>query len=169
MKSIFYQFVALGLLLSASACRVQTNPPELTSVAPNEVQVGEEITLAGYQFGQAPVVLLQSDGAAVPATIVSQDDSRIRAKVPIINPGRTLVRVQTDEGTSDPLPIRVIQPGPTLAALSPTNGLPGTVVVLTGSYLNQIQRIRFHSVDAPIQDSTAERVTVVVPNNSTLR
>lgn len=165
MHRNFYVFLVLGLLFGVSACRVQNNPPELTSVAPAEVQVGQEITLAGYQFGQAPVVLLQSDGAPTPATIVSQDDNRIRAKVPIINPGRTLVRVQTDEGTSDPLPVLVVQPGPSLTALSPTNGLPGTVVVLTGNYLNQIQRIRFHTVDAVIQDSTAERVTVVVPSN----
>lgn len=166
MNRFLYPFCWLTLLLSLAACRVQNNPPELTSVAPTEVQVGQEITLVGYQFGPAPVVLLQSDGAPTLATIVSQEDNRIRARVPIINPGRTQVRIQTDEGTSDPLPIVVVQPGPSLTALSPTNGLPGTVVVLSGNYLNQIQRIRFHNADAVIQDSTAERVTVVVPDNA---
>lgn len=166
MSRFCYLFYVVGLIISLSACRVQNYPPELTAVTPAQVQVGGEITLNGYQFGTAPTVVLQPKvGAPVIATLVSQDDSQIRARIPIINPGETQVRVQTEEGSSDPLPINISQPGPTLTALSPTNGLPGTVVVLTGSYLNQIQRIRFHNTDAVVQDSTAERVTVVVPAN----
>ncbi len=162
MKFIVYLILIFG---SVMACRVQNNPPELTALTPANVKIGDEVTLSGYQFGSDPIVTFEQSGTTVRAALISQTDNQIRITVPLVNPGRSLVRVQTAEGLSDPLPIQVQQPAPALTTVTPTNGLPGTVVVLTGSYLNQIVGVRFNNTDAIIRDSTAGQLTLVVPNN----
>lgn len=100
------------------------------------------------------------------ATIVSNDDSNIKVKVPYLNPGLTQIRVQNDQGTTDPLPFTAQQPGPEVTSITPTNGLPGTTVVITGDFLNQLKRVRFEGVEASIKDSSARSLTVLIPTNA---
>ena len=153
------------LLTSLAGCRIRTTPPELTSLSKNPAYVGEEITLSGNQFGSAPVVLFGVATSMVTAKVVSNTDNSIVVKVPYITPGATQIRVQTDQGITDPLPLMVRQPIPQVGVISPTNGLTGTPVVITGDFLNQIRYIRFNEIDAPITDSTAQKITVLVPPN----
>ncbi len=165
MKSRFSLFFLLILLAGLSACRVQNNPPELLKISPNTAYVDREVVLSGYQFGSNPVVTFGEASSALTARILSSDDNSIRASVPFAPPGPTQVRVRNDQGVSDPLPFTVQQPAPALSAITPANGLPGTAVVLTGNYLNQLVSVRFSDADAVIRDSTAQKLTVVVPNN----
>ena len=174
MKSRFSLLASLFLLLIVSGCRIENNPPELigltTSLTPGRAFVGDEITLTGYQFGADPVVIVGIGAAAVVATIKTKTENSIRAIVPLVSPGPTQVRVRTDQGTSDPLPFEVQQPAPTFADISPGNGLPGTIVVLTGTYLNQLRQVTFRdasfrSTVAVVRDSSAGKITVVVPAN----
>ncbi|GAB2566319.1 hypothetical protein GCM10027190_15060 [Spirosoma areae] len=145
---------------------MQNSPPELVSLSVSQALVDKPVTLTGYQFGSDPVVTVGVATSAVTAPIISHDETTIQITVPRVAPGRTQIRVQTEEGTSDPLPFTIIQPTPILATITPGNGLPGTVVVLTGDYLNQIKRVRFDNIDAEIRDSTAQRLTIVVPPNA---
>jgi hypothetical protein len=163
MKSTSPLLFLFCLLIGASGCRVQTNPPELVSVFPKQAFVGQEVTLTGYQFGSDPVVTVGGGTSAVAATVSSHDDNTIRIIVPRQKPGSTPVRVGTDEGSSDPLPLTILQPAPTLTSVTPANGLPGSPVVLSGNYLNQLNRVRFDEIDAVVQDSSAEKLTVLVP------
>lgn len=165
MKSRVSLFIPLLAILLVTSCRIQNNPPELTGLTPPKAFVGQEISLTGYQFGPNPVVTVGSGATAVAAPVVAKDDNLIRATVPVMAPGRTLIRVGNDEGTSDPLPLDVQQPAPTLVRITPGNGLPGTVVVLTGTYLNQLRQVRFNDAVALVRDSSVRDLTVVVPAN----
>ncbi|GAB4041722.1 hypothetical protein GCM10028774_50790 [Spirosoma jeollabukense] len=130
-----------------------------------QASVGKEIVLTGYQFGSDPVVIFGIGASATTAPITSHDDKTINLKVPYVSPGITQIRVQTDQGTSDPLPFTVQQPSPEVTSITPTNGLPGTPVVISGDFLNQIKTIKFNDVDAVLKDSSAKKITVLVPQN----
>jgi hypothetical protein len=163
MKLVSVVFAFLFLVLGISACRVKNAPPELATLLPKEAYVGQEIILGGYQFGDEPVVTFGGAGSAVVGQILGSSEQSIRVTVPLIAPGITQVRVQTSEGISDPLPLNVLQPPPVITSITPGNGLPGTEVVITGSYLNQIQSLRFEQTQAIVKDSTANKLTLAVP------
>ena len=173
MKSRLLPSVSFLLSLVVLGCRVQSNPPELTGLSPsppNKALVGQEISLTGYQFGSDPVVMVGNGPTALPAQIKSKDENSIRAVVPLVPPGLTQVRVRNDQGTSDPLPFEVQQPAPALTDITPGNGLPGTAVVLTGGFLNQLRQVTFRdasfrSTVAVVRDSSDQKLTVVVPNS----
>ncbi|CCH53612.1 cell surface receptor IPT/TIG domain-containing protein [Fibrisoma limi BUZ 3] len=165
MKSILLRYVSFFLLITISGCRIKNSPPELSNTLPPQGFIGQEITLTGYQFGPEPIVSFGHSGTFVTATITNSTEEAIKAIVPRMTTGRTQVRVVTAEGTSDPLPFLILQPAPTLTTVAPTNGLPGTSVVLKGDFLDQLKSVRFGQATAIIRDSTAQQVTVIVPNN----
>ncbi|RIV23322.1 cell shape determination protein CcmA [Fibrisoma montanum] len=165
MKSILLRYISFLLLITFSGCRIKNSPPELASTLPGQGFIGQEITLTGYQFGPEPIVSFGHSGTFVTATITNSTEQAIKAIVPRMTTGRTQVRVVTSEGTSDPLPFLILQPAPTLTTVAPTNGLPGTSVVLKGDFLDQLKSVRFGQATATIRDSTAQQVTVIVPNN----
>lgn len=170
MRSRGLLSVILLQLVAIWGCRIQNNPPELIGLAPAKAFVGQEINLTGYQFGSDPTVLVGVGTTAQSATILAKDDHSIRALVPLVAPGYTQVRVRTDQGTSDPLPIEVQQPPPALTDITPGNGLPGTAVILTGNYLNQLKQVKFRDAlfketVAVARDTSAQKLTVIVPEN----
>lgn len=158
--SLFFLFV---VFLGVGGCRVQNNPPELIALSAKQAFVSDLITLSGYQFGDDPSVTFGVAASAVAATIESHTSNTIQVTVPFVAPGPTQIRVRTEEGISDPLPFTVNQPAPVLTAVSPSNGLPGSLVVITGNFLTQIRRIRFNDINADIKDSSARKVTISVP------
>ena len=166
MKLLFYCFIVLFSGLAVVSCRVQTTPPELTRVVPDTGFVGREITVTGYQFGQDPVVLFGVASSAVSATLTSKSETSLRFTVPPVSPGFTQVRVQTDQGTSDPLPFTVRQPEPSIAAVSPANALPGESVVVRGAFLNQVIRVKFNDAEVIPKDSTGQSLTFTIPTNA---
>lgn len=165
MRSFVSCFLLGCLLATVLACRVQTTPPELSAISPTTAYVGQTVSLTGYQFGNDPVVTFSSGTTVLNGTVSSVSDNQIQATVPLIAPGRATVRVSNGQGSSDPLPITVQQPAPTLLAISPANGLPGTTVTISGQYLNQIRAVRFDQLAAVIQDSTDQKLTLQVPSS----
>ncbi|MFD2932918.1 IPT/TIG domain-containing protein [Spirosoma flavum] len=165
MKSTLLLFFFFTVLLGLFSCRVQHSPPELTKLSAPQALVNQSITLTGYQFGTDPTVTFGMAASAVTAPIGSHDETTIQLVVPRVLPGKTQIRVQTKEGTSDPLPFTVLQPAPIVTAVTPANGLQGTEVAITGDYLNQIKRIRFDNIDAVVKDSSAQKITIVIPAN----
>lgn len=165
MRSTIFFLVFVSLLVGISGCRLKNTPPELISLSAKQEFVGQNLTLTGHQFGTAPVVLFGAASSVMSASISSHDDNTITVKIPYINPGLTQIRVQTDQGTTDPLPFTALQPGPQVASFSPTNGLPGTSVVITGDFLNQLKWVKFEGVSAIIKDSSAQKLTVQIPTN----
>lgn len=156
--SLFFLFVVLSV---AVGCRVQNYPPELTRLSASTDFVDADLTLSGYQFGDEPIVTFGS----LTAPIKSHSDNSILVTVPFAAPGTTQVRVRNSQGITDPLPFMVKQPIPIVAKVTPANGVAGSTVVISGNYLNQLQKIQFNGIDAAVQDSTAQKLTVVVPAN----
>lgn len=157
-------FSLFGLWLTVTGCRLQKSPPELIGISDKQGKVGQLITLTGHQFGSAPVALFGVASSVVSASVGSHDDNTMVVTVPYIAPGVTQIRVQNDQGTTDPLPFIVQQPGPIVTSVTPLNGLPGTAVVITGDFLNQIKRIQFGGVAASVNDSSARQLTVLIPS-----
>jgi hypothetical protein len=162
LSNLFILFT--GALLAA--CRIQMAPPELLRATPDSVFVGQSIALTGNQFGAQPAVTFSDnkDGSAIAGRVVNATDNTIQVTVPLVTPGQTSIRVVNSQGTSDPLPVTIIQPAPTLTAIDPANGLPNSVLVLTGAYLNQVRTVRFNQLAAVIQDSTDTKLTLRVPS-----
>lgn len=163
MKSTVILFFLLNTLLGVTSCRVQRSPPELIKLSATQAYVDQNLILTGYQFGSEPTVTFGTGGGALPAPIKSSDETSIQVTVPRVAPGKTQVRVQTQEGTSDPLPFSVLQPAPIVTAITPANGLQGQLVTVTGDYLNQLRRVRFNDIDAVVQDSSSQKITFLVP------
>ncbi len=160
MRSACLLFFLCILFFSVSSCRVQHSPPELLKLSIDRAYVDQAITVTGYQFGAEPSVIF---GGATAAPLVSHDETTIQLTVPRVAPGLTQIRVQTQEGTSDPLPFTVLQPAPVITTISPANALPGEQVSITGDYLNQLKRIRFNDIDAVLKDTSAHKIVIVVP------
>ncbi|GAB3951793.1 hypothetical protein GCM10028805_32650 [Spirosoma harenae] len=163
MKSTILLFFFFIVFIGLPSCRVQNHPPELIRVSPDTAGVSDNIRLTGYQFGTDPIVTFTSSVSVVTAPLKSHDETSINLTVPATTPGANQIRVQTNQGISDPLPFVVKQPGPQIASVDPTNGLQGTTVVIKGNFLNQLQRVRFNDVNAAIKDSTISQITVIVP------
>jgi hypothetical protein len=168
MKITIFFFFLFIVFISVTGCRVQNNPPELISLSAknNSVYVGDDLTLTGYQFGSNPSVTVGTSTSAVSAPISTHDENTITIKIPVVPPGATQVRVRNDQGVSDPLPLVVIQPAPASVVVTPTNALPGSTVVITGNYLNQLKLVRFDNLAAVVQDSSVQKLTVIVPPNA---
>ncbi|WP_461068582.1 IPT/TIG domain-containing protein [Spirosoma horti] len=163
MKSRTLLFFFFSTLIGLTSCRVQHSPPELIKLSAPQAYVDQGLTLTGYQFGNEPTVTFGVGAGAMSAPIGSHDETTIQVTVPRVAPGKTQVRVQTQEGTSDPLPFTVQQPPPIITAITPANGLQGQLITVTGDYLNQIKRVRFDNIDAVVQDSSAKKITFSVP------
>ncbi|WP_460938610.1 IPT/TIG domain-containing protein [Spirosoma humi] len=163
MKSTVLLFFLLSTLIGFTSCRVQHSPPELIKLSVPQAYVDQSLTLTGYQFGSEPAVMFGSGAGALSAPISSNSETTIQVKVPRVAPGNTQIRVQTPEGTSDPLPFSVLQPAPIVTAITPANGIQGQLITITGDYLNQLKRVRFDNIDAVVQDSSTKKITFPVP------
>ena len=165
MNIRFSWAVFLLLLTGLSGCRVQKYPPELTKALPNKSPIGQEITLTGFQFGDAPTVSFGKDGVFFQAKITSANDQIIKAIVPRMPTGITQVRVTNEEGVSDPIVFTVIQPIPIVNSVLPTNALPGQRIVITGDFLDQLQLVRFGPGSVRITEAVSpQSVTITVPD-----
>lgn len=153
--------------MSILACRVKQYPPELSAVTPKSAPIGQEVTLAGFQFGDEPNVSFGQNGTFVAGKVNSANDQSINVEVPRMPIGPTQIRVINEEGTTDPVAFIVLQPTPILTTITPINGLPGSVIVLTGDYLDRLKSIRFGVIPATKMTATSmQSVTVTIPANA---
>ncbi len=162
----FFSACLLLILFGLTGCRVTKFPPELLQITPNAERIGREATLNGSQFGSDPIVSLGQSGSFVNGIISAQNDQSIKIVIPRMSVGPTQVRVATPEGISDPLAFTVLQPMPSLTAVSPGNGLPGTLVVLQGDFLDELKTVKFGMTVAPVVAATSQSLTVTVPVNA---
>ena len=162
----FFSACLLFVVFGLSGCRVTKFPPELLQITPTAERIGREVTLNGSQFGSEPIVSLGQSGTFINGIISAKNDQSIRIVIPRMPVGPTQVRVATPEGISDPVAFTVLQPMPSLTAISPGNGLPGTAVVLQGDFLDQLKTVKFGMTLAPVVAATGQSLTVTVPVNA---
>lgn len=102
--------VSLVLLLGWFACSA---PPEVISVAPNEVAPGDSFVITGVRFGVEPVIALVADGVAIPALSPKRvSDEQLSASVPAtFAPGPYDVRVSLGDFVAHlPIALTVTDP-----------------------------------------------------------
>jgi 5-methylthioribose kinase len=82
-------FLCLFLIAALPSAWAQAPGPKITSVAPLEAKVGDEITLLGENLGKGAVkaVYISDDKEDFRATVLSQAADKIVIKVPAVKPG----------------------------------------------------------------------------------
>ncbi len=160
----FFFLLHLGL----SGCRVQKYPPELTQASPSKAPIGQEITLTGFQFGDASTVSFGDSGVFFSGKINSINDQVIKVIVPRMPTGIAQIRVTNEEGVTDPISFTVLQPLPIVSTVSPTNALPGQTIVITGDFLDQLQWVRFGPGSVNIPEAVRAKTATVTPQSATV-
>jgi hypothetical protein len=137
--------------------------PIVSSLSPTSGPVGTTVTLTGTNLGSASGVTL--NGVTVPFTQVSGTSITI-----VIPAGATTgsVVVTTPLGASAGLTFTVTIPAPVITSLSPTSGLVGTVVTITGTGFTGATGVTFNGTAATtFTVISATSITVTVPVGAT--
>jgi hypothetical protein len=156
-----------GVLLAAIAGLgwfffLRGTPPELVSVAPDSVEAGQKVTLAGKHFaGDAAgnTVLFGQAKAEVTAASATELEvvvpAGVKARVPVV--------VQTKGGRSKPFSVTV-QTGARIAGLEPDVAMPGQVVLVRGEgFQGQALSAQVGGVPAAAVEATPEGARVTIP------
>jgi hypothetical protein len=138
--------------------------PVITSFTPASGLVGVEVTIIGSNF--VTVNSVSFNGAS--ATFIVDSATQIRANVPA---GATTgkISVATGGGTAQSAAdFTVIPPAPVIASFTPTSGLVGIEVTVTGSNFSAATDVQFNGASAStfIVDS-ATQIRVTVPASAT--
>lgn len=108
-----------------------TPPPAIASVTPAEARAGEQVTIAGSNFGSsASAVAVAFRGE--PATVDAVSDASITATVPEIAPGDAAVVVTVSGRASDPAAFRVLQSPPVVTSVEPDPVRAGETLEIRG-------------------------------------
>ncbi|MBU1671740.1 MAG: IPT/TIG domain-containing protein [Actinobacteria bacterium] len=104
--------------------------PHIDSVDPTSGIVGTQVTIDGSAFGGSRGASLVSFGGTTVTGYVSWSDTQIVCGVPLGASGQVQVTVTTEGGTSNGVTFKVV---PQIDSLSPTAGMVGTEVTISGS------------------------------------
>ena len=138
--------------------------PALAQLMPAQGRTGTLVTLSGQRFAAtAAGNTVRFNGVVSP--VLSASATALTVRVPA---GATTgtVQVLTSEGAGRSAQLFTVFQPPTLAALAPAEGVPGSVVALAGtgfSTLSAQDTVWFGSTRALVQQATATALQVVVP------
>jgi hypothetical protein len=135
--------------------------PQLSTVNPNLVKVGETVTLSGTNLLGASAVLFGTNRLAAKVFTVV-DNRRITALVPE-GASSGWVWVVTPGGEASGGPISVQGPVPVISGFSPALGGVGTEVRIVGVDLGLPAIVRFSGVAASVVSATTNGLTARVP------
>ena len=163
----------VGTAVSATPFLVG-NAPSVASFTPATGPVGSTVVLTGRNLTGATQVSF--NGTVAPVYSVNSA-SQITVVVPI---GATTgpIAVTTAFGTGTSATNFTIPPAPSITSFTPTTGLPGTVVAITGNNFTGATQVAFNgtfatvfTVDSPTQitvtvpmGATTGYITVITPN-----
>ncbi len=137
--------------------------PAVTSFAPVSGSIGTSVTITGTTLSSATSVKFNGVSAT---TTSGNTATQIVAVVP---PGATTgkVSVTTADGTGTSAANFTIIPG--ITSFSPSSGLEGATVTITGTDLLSATSVKFNGVSAamPLASDTATQIIAVVPTGAT--
>ena len=83
----------------------------------------------------------------------------------VVDPGEYSVRVLNGVclATSDPFVVTTEMLTPSITSFDPTSGTPGTSIVITGSFINEVTLVNFNGVAAEVTSASKTSITAVVP------
>jgi hypothetical protein len=145
---------------------LRSAPPELQAVNPSSVESGQTVTLMGESFASEVAGNTVLFGAQ-PAQVTGATSTQLTVVVPekLGNVTSVPVMVRTEDGTSPPLSVSILQ-NPRVTALEPDVALPGASVLVRGERLTNPVTVKVADVAAEVTEATPEAVRFVVPDLS---
>ena len=154
-----------GTATSATSFSVTSPAPAITSLNPTSGLVGTAVILTGTAFTGATAV--KFNGTA--ATFTVNSDTAIRTTVPAgATSGNVTVTTPAGTGTSaSPFTMSTPAPAPAITSLSPTSGLVGTAVTLTGTAFTGATAVKFNGTTTLFSVTSDTSISTVVPAGAT--
>jgi len=155
--------VALAVIAGLGWLFFRTAAPQLASVTPTRVEVGQPVTLAGRSFvaesGGNTVLFGDQRGIVTAAT-----KTEIKVLVPaVLAAGEVAVVVETKGGRSTPVTLKVFR-GASVKALEPDVALPGATIRIRGENLaGQPLTVQMGGAAAQVVEASADSIRAVVP------
>jgi hypothetical protein len=137
-------------------------PPTIVSFSPTSGPVGTSVTITGTNFTGTTDV--RFNGVSATFTVVTS--TQITATVPA---GATTgpITVTNPAGTATSGTNFVVILPPTIASFSPTSGLIGASVTITGTNFTGTTSVRFNGISAIFNIVDPETITATVPVGAT--
>jgi len=126
-------------------------------------------TLAPAPAGAGTVAVSSADPAVatVPASVAfTAGQTSVPVAITAVAAGSTTVTV-TLNGASAASQVTVTPPPPAITGFTPTSGLVGDIVTLTGTQFINVQTVAFNGVAALYTIDSATAITAVVPSGAT--
>lgn len=142
--------------------------PTLTRLTPAQGRAGTLVTLTGQRFGTtAATNTVRFNG--VPAPVLSATATTLTVRVPATASTGSVVVSTTDGAGRSPGAFTVYQP-PTVTAVTPAEGVPGSLVTLTGTNFAPLaaqDTVWFNATPAVVGQASATTLQVTVPAGAT--
>jgi len=155
------------------AVLISTAVPTVTGFTPTSGPVGTSVTLTGTGFLDATGVRFHGTASWAACAVVS--DTQITATVlagattgtiTVAAPGGTGESATSFTVTPTPTPTPI--PTPAVTSFTPTSGLVGTAVTLTGTGFTGATKVAFHGTSAAtFSVNSATKMTATVPSGAT--
>jgi hypothetical protein len=149
---------------TSSAAFTVTLEPAISSVSPLKLAAGGTVVILGANFTDATAVLFAGQNAAEFAV---DSITQISATLP---PGATggTIEVITPHGNASSTSSFLVVSEPAISSFTPTDGLVGTSVTITGSNLDEVTQILFgQSSDPNFAIDSSRQITARVPPGTT--
>jgi hypothetical protein len=160
--------ILLSLAFTASAlAQVQRPLPVIERLEPTSGPPGSTVIVVGRHFDDAQTLWL----GETQLEVIDRHPNRWTVRIPEGGAQSGTVDVRVARGTVNGPRFRVAQaaPPPVIASLTPTNGAPGTEVVLRGqNFSARATENQVHLGELPVvvQHASPTELTVLVPNGA---
>lgn len=137
---------------------VEVTPPTITGFSPQFGGIGTVVTLTGTDLDQGSVLVYFNGTNATPTTITA---TNLTVTVPdgaLSGP----IKVVTKNGTAVTTNNFLLPP--VITDFSPTNGIAGSTVTLTGTNFTNAASIDFNGVSASFTVDDNNQITAIVPS-----
>jgi hypothetical protein len=151
--------VLTAVVITEDEFRDKWTAPQIRTVTPWEVEVGDVVTIEGANYTSSATVTF--DGVAADTTFIA--DAILQAEVPAVASGWVEVIVDAPGGLpSNPGSVKIL---PTLVAVSPFPAQVGTTVTMTGVGFDVACRVLFRGLelDPATVDADGHTLTVMLP------
>jgi uncharacterized repeat protein (TIGR02543 family) len=152
-----------GTAVSTDRYTVLPPVPTVTAVAPASGITGSRVTITGTSFINVTAVKFH---ATVATTVTVDSPSQITAMVPVGTTTGT-ISVMTLSGTGTSSTSFTLIGVPAITKFTPTTGLLGAKVTITGTNLGSATGVAFNGVAAKVVTNSATSIAVTVPVGAT--
>ena len=134
--------------------------PVISTFTPSSAYIGKTVTIKGtgllgatsVKFNGVQAKISSNTASAIKAVIPTGADD---GKISVTTAGGTAVSAANFNVTASPTP--------KITGFSPTEGVPGTVVTITGRALLAATSVKFGGVEGEITSNSASAINVLVP------